>query len=65
VTRYLVSQDSAADTTPARLAPPALDDGPHLSYAIQWFSFAVIAIVGAGIVAYRARTAGSTAAERD
>lgn len=24
----------------------ALDNGPHLSYAIQWFTFAVIAIVG-------------------
>jgi surfeit locus 1 family protein len=31
---------------PARIAPPALDEGPHLSYAIQWFSFAVIAVVG-------------------
>ena len=25
---------------------PVLDNGPHLSYAIQWFSFAAIAIVG-------------------
>jgi surfeit locus 1 family protein len=25
---------------------PALSDGPHLSYAIQWFSFAVIITVG-------------------
>jgi len=25
---------------------PELSDGPHLSYAIQWFSFAVIIIVG-------------------
>jgi len=53
--RYLVSQDSAADTAPARLAPPALDDGPHLSYAIQWFCFAVIALVGAGAIVFRAR----------
>ncbi|MEX0985517.1 MAG: SURF1 family protein [Actinomycetota bacterium] len=30
--------------TPAMLA--ARDEGPHLSYAIQWFSFAAIAIVG-------------------
>jgi surfeit locus 1 family protein len=54
-TRYLVSQDSVAnaDSTPARVALPALDDGPHLSYAIQWFSFAVIAIVGAAIVTRR------------
>jgi len=31
---------------PRRWPPPALDDGPHLSYAIQWFSFAVIIVVG-------------------
>jgi len=30
----------------ARWRTPALDNGPHLSYAIQWFSFAVIAVVG-------------------
>lgn len=29
-----------------RVQPPPLDEGPHLSYAIQWFSFALIAIVG-------------------
>jgi cytochrome oxidase assembly protein ShyY1 len=26
---------------------PAMDDGPHLSYAIQWFTFAAIALYGA------------------
>jgi len=31
---------------PRRWPAPALDDGPHLSYAIQWFSFAVIIVVG-------------------
>lgn len=31
---------------PLRLPPPRLDEGPHLGYAIQWFSFAIIAIVG-------------------
>jgi surfeit locus 1 family protein len=39
--------DSAAPASPRRMEPPALDDGPHLSYAIQWFAFAVIALVGA------------------
>jgi surfeit locus 1 family protein len=34
---------------PRRLALPALDDGPHLSYAIQWIAFALIALVGAGV----------------
>ncbi len=37
--------DSAAGY-PRALAPAPLDDGPHLSYALQWFSFAVIALVG-------------------
>lgn len=31
---------------PVRLKAPELDEGPHLGYAIQWFSFATIAIVG-------------------
>jgi surfeit locus 1 family protein len=39
------------DTTPhggipPRVPPPPLDEGPHRSYAIQWFSFAIIAVVG-------------------
>ena len=25
---------------------PELDDGPHLSYAIQWFCFTAIAVIG-------------------
>lgn len=28
------------------MAPPPLDEGPHWSYAMQWFSFSLIAIVG-------------------
>lgn len=41
--------DATAAGAPAGMArwrTPALDNGPHLSYAIQWFSFAVIAVVG-------------------
>jgi surfeit locus 1 family protein len=51
---YVVEQDSGAiDSIPARLALPALNNGPHLNYAIQWFAFAIIAIAGAVIVARR------------
>jgi surfeit locus 1 family protein len=32
--------------SPRRLPPPELTNGPHLSYVIQWFSFAVIILVG-------------------
>jgi hypothetical protein len=33
--------------------PPPLSNGPHLSYAIQWFIFSVIALVGYPIVLRR------------
>ncbi len=35
-----------ASRAPARLPAPPLDEGPHLNYAIQWFSFAITIIVG-------------------
>jgi surfeit locus 1 family protein len=47
------SPDSGLPRVPRRLDPPSLDDGPHLSYAIQWFAFAAIALVFAGIMARR------------
>lgn len=39
----------------ARLTVPPLDEGPHLNYAIQWFGFALVALVGAGFVLRQAR----------
>jgi len=57
---YLVA--TAQDTTKPvaqrveRLGTPALDEGPHMSYAIQWFAFAAIALIGAGVVAAHSRT---------
>ena len=51
------------DSTPARLTPPPLDEGSHRGYAFQWFTFALIALVGVpvfvltrGREAERART---------
>lgn len=38
---------------PVRLDAPPLDEGPHLGYAIQWFSFAVIAIGGWATLVFR------------
>lgn len=35
--------------TPRPDATIDLSEGPHLSYAIQWFSFALIAVIGGGI----------------
>jgi cytochrome oxidase assembly protein ShyY1 len=49
---------------------PELSEGPHLSYAIQWFLFAMIALIG-GVVLFRRDRAdvredrGSRSAERD
>lgn len=55
--RYLVAQvpaDSGIATMPARLSPPDIrDEGSHLSYAVQWFIFAIIAFAGAGIAMKR------------
>lgn len=48
----------------ARLTVPPLDEGPHLNYAIQWFGFALVALVGAGYVLTQAR-AGKGALARD
>jgi surfeit locus 1 family protein len=46
------SPDSTLRHFPRRLEAPPIDDGPHLSYAIQWFAFAVMAVVF-GIVVWR------------
>ena len=43
---------------PVRLEVPPLDEGSHRSYAIQWFSFAVIAIVGGGLLVRSERARG-------
>jgi surfeit locus 1 family protein len=48
--------DSAAQVAehPVRLSTPPLDEGAHMSYAIQWFAFATIAIVGATLFVRKA-----------
>jgi cytochrome oxidase assembly protein ShyY1 len=42
----LVSETPTPASAPTPLPPPTLDNGPHLSYAMQWYSFGVVAIVG-------------------
>ena len=37
---------------PPRLVPPPSSEGAHRSYAVQWFSFAAIALIGAGLFAW-------------
>jgi surfeit locus 1 family protein len=57
VAPFLVLQtpDSALPSHPRRDTPPALDDGPHLSYALQWFAFAITAVTVGGIIGFRRR----------
>ncbi len=45
-------KDTGKTGSPIRVGAPALTGGPHLSYAIQWFAFAVIFLVG-GVVRLR------------
>ena len=62
--QVVMTSDSAArsDAVPRRLPLPVVDAGSHKSYAIQWFSFAAIAVAGGlllfrrGIVADRTET---------
>jgi len=44
----VVSEDPAPAVTPVASARPVRDEGPHLSYALQWFVFAILAFVGLG-----------------
>ena len=57
VAAYLLVQtsDSALrpDSIPVRAEAPELDEGPHFGYAVQWFAFASIALVGGVALALR------------
>lgn len=48
---YLVAIGEQGRELPIPVDPPVFDDeGPHLAYAIQWFSFLVIGLVGYGFL---------------
>jgi cytochrome oxidase assembly protein ShyY1 len=47
----LASESPAPASTPAALPKPAVDEGPHLSYAMQWIAFGVMLFVGYGYAA--------------
>jgi cytochrome oxidase assembly protein ShyY1 len=41
------------EQSPVALPRPVVDEGPHLSYSLQWFVFAIGAFVGYGVLARR------------
>ena len=45
--------DSSLPRFPRRLEAPPVDEGPHLSYAVQWFLFAGLAVAFALLVVGR------------
>ncbi len=49
----LESQDPAGGELPMSRPPPEPSDGSHLSYAAQWFMFAIIAAIGFPVLIYR------------
>ncbi|MEQ8840401.1 MAG: SURF1 family protein [Acidimicrobiales bacterium] len=51
----LVEQAPPLGELPIPVPPPGLDEGPHLSYAFQWFFFAVGTVVAYGLI-LRARS---------
>jgi cytochrome oxidase assembly protein ShyY1 len=59
----LLERQTPAQERPIPAALPQLTDGPHLSYAIQWFSFAAIALIGYGVLARRRERTKTTAAQ--
>jgi len=52
----VVRRTSLPALAPAGLRPVSmrpLTDGPHLSYAVQWFTFGAIALVGGAILSFK------------
>lgn len=52
VNGYITLTDSspAEDAVLIPIARPDLSEGPHLSYALQWFTFTIIGVVGIGVL---------------
>lgn len=52
----LLDQDPPQGEYPIAEAPPRLSEGPHLGYAVQWFLFAGVVLVGYPILLWRTAT---------
>ena len=49
----LIEEQPAANPAPVLPEVPEMSTGPHLAYAVQWFLFAIGAVVGVGYLARR------------
>lgn len=47
----MASETPPPETAPQQLAPPKVQEGSNLSYAMQWITFGVLAFVGFGYMA--------------
>ena len=46
----MTGDSTSAANRVARLTVPPLDEGPHFNYALQWFGFALVTVVGVGYI---------------
>jgi len=53
-------QPAGANATPIPIPAPELSEGKHLGYAVQWFAFALMALVGGFVLVWQAGTDSST-----
>lgn len=60
----VATEGEASPGAPARLSHVQLGEGSHLSYAVQWFLFAVIAVVGVTVLVLNDRNAGRRVGEK-
>ncbi|MGX5695085.1 SURF1 family cytochrome oxidase biogenesis protein [Agromyces soli] len=60
----LVQTSGDAQQPPLAQPRPERDEGPHLSYALQWFVFALLAFIGLGWAANQERKAHDEASDR-
>ena len=50
---YLQQNQQTSNDWPVQMKPPELTEGSHLSYAVQWFIFTLIGLVGYPLVLRR------------
>jgi cytochrome oxidase assembly protein ShyY1 len=49
----MASEDPSPEVVPEAAPKPSVDEGPHLSYAMQWFAFGVMVFIGLGYAAWQ------------